>query len=149
MRYRLTDFETTVANDPEARSAGHPFDVVVLALSGNTLAEEAMVMPHDGDTYFENCNLTAWKVWYCLDNDADRFQWADTANGKGVIYRMIDEWGNDCPYDFKNVQFKRYQLWDTEPSLTSTPGPYAFRSDSNMFYWREDSFLWAYSFSFF
>lgn len=26
-------------------------------------------------------------------------------NGKGVIYRMIDEFGNDCPYDFKNIQF--------------------------------------------
>lgn len=25
---------------------------------------------------------------------------------KGVIYRMIDEFGNDCPYDFKNIQFK-------------------------------------------
>lgn len=27
-------------------------------------------------------------------------------NGRGVIYRMIDEFGNDCPYDFKNIQFK-------------------------------------------
>lgn len=26
---------------------------------------------------------------------------------KGVIYRMIDEFGNDCPYDFKNIQFTR------------------------------------------
>ena len=25
--------------------------------------------------------------------------------GKGVIYRMVDEWGNDCPYDFKNIMF--------------------------------------------
>jgi hypothetical protein len=24
-------------------------------------------------------------------------------NPNGVIYRMIDEWGNDCPYDFKNI----------------------------------------------
>ncbi len=23
----------------------------------------------------------------------------------GVIYRMIDEYGNDCPYDFKNIKF--------------------------------------------
>lgn len=23
----------------------------------------------------------------------------------GVIYRMIDEFGNDCPYDFKNIKF--------------------------------------------
>lgn len=30
-----------------------------------------------------------------------------TSKGNGVIYRMIDEWGNECPYDFKNIQFKR------------------------------------------
>lgn len=24
---------------------------------------------------------------------------------KGLIYRMIDEFNNDCPYDFKNIQF--------------------------------------------
>ena len=30
--------------------------------------------------------------------------------GKGVIYRMIDEWNNDCPYDFKNIQFKRFAV---------------------------------------
>lgn len=26
--------------------------------------------------------------------------------GKGVIYQLIDEFGNDCSYDFKNIQFK-------------------------------------------
>lgn len=25
--------------------------------------------------------------------------------GKGVIYQLIDEFGNDCSYDFKNIQF--------------------------------------------
>ena len=173
--YRITDFVTTVANDPEARSAGHPFDIVLLALSANKLAEEGWAMMHDniydvtfadgvtkkcwiyqvdnainivdcesllgvdglGDdeitinqeqktavcstldteyianpnipyNYFQNSKLAAWKIWYCLDNDITKYMWADTTNGKGVIYRMIDEWGNDCPYDFKNVQFKRY-----------------------------------------
>ena len=32
--------------------------------------------------------------------------------GKGVIYRMIDEWNNDCPYDFKNIQFKRNLIFE-------------------------------------
>lgn len=27
--------------------------------------------------------------------------------GNGVIYRMIDEWGNDCPYDFKNIMYRK------------------------------------------
>lgn len=106
--YRITDFVTTVANDPEARSAGHPFDLIVLALDKNKLHEECHAIHHESDTYFADCNLAAWKIWYCLDNDTTKYAWADTVNGKGVIYRMIDEWGNDCPYDFKNVQFKRY-----------------------------------------
>ena len=25
--------------------------------------------------------------------------------GKGIIYHMIDEYGNECPYDFKNIKF--------------------------------------------
>ena len=28
-------------------------------------------------------------------------------SGKGVVYRLIDEQQNDCPYDFKNIQFVR------------------------------------------
>ena len=57
--------------------------------------------------YFANSKLEAWKLKYCLDNDTNRFAWADEVNGKGVIYRMVDEFNNDCPYDFKNIQFKR------------------------------------------
>ena len=33
--------------------------------------------------------------------------------GFGVIYYMKDEWNNECPYDFKNIQFKR-KLTDGE-----------------------------------
>ena len=106
--YRITDFVTTVANDPEARSAGHPFDIIILASDEDELQEECYAIQHEGDDYFANCNLAAWKIWYCLDNDNTKYAWADTVNGKGVIYRMIDELNNDCPYDFKNVQFKRY-----------------------------------------
>lgn len=36
----------------------------------------------------------------------------------GVIYRMIDEYGNDCPYDFKNIQFARYKITSTDEQLT-------------------------------
>ncbi len=106
--YRITNFVTTVANDAEARSAGHPFDIIVLATAADTLSEEARAIVNENYAeYFATANLAAWKVWYCLDNDTTRFQWADEANGRGVIYRLVDEWQNDCPYDFKNVQFKR------------------------------------------
>ena len=118
--YRITDFVTTVANDPEAQSAGHPFDIIVMASKENKLQEECYAIQHEGDTYFANCNLAAWKIWYCLDNDNTKYAWADTTNGKGVIYRMIDEWQNDCPYDFKNVQFKRY--WADGFDITQNEG---------------------------
>lgn len=243
--YRITDYQCTTTQK-NTKSAGHQFDIVLLALSENKLAEEGWAMMHDNiydvtfadgvtkkcwvyitdeenkvadlvivdtllgyasigydeddeltlDTqnhtatcvftideitdenltynYFQNSKLEAWKVWYCLDNDKSRFAWADdsvpqiysnddeiwlerditkdrdnrfawynsgddityyTDNmmprvgeqmyifvngwssggevggvkgfGRGVIYRLIDEWNNDCPYDFKNIQYKR------------------------------------------
>ena len=107
--YRITDYVTTTI-DPESRSAGHVFDLLVIATDANHLSEDAGACLHDGDTYFSNTNFSAWKIRYCLDNDITRFTWADTTNGKGVIYRMIDEWLNDVPYDFKNIQFKRYKV---------------------------------------
>ena len=103
--YRITDYITTTTQE-NTRSVGHPFDVVVLAISESELSEQAWAIQHEGDTYFTNNDLTAWKIWYCLDNDTTRFAWADSTNGKGVIYRMIDEFNNDVPYDFKNIQFK-------------------------------------------
>lgn len=103
--YRITDYECTTSQD-NTRSAGHRFDVIVLALDEHTLSKEARACLHEGDTYFENSHLEAWKIWYSLDNDETRFAWADE-EGHGVIYRMIDEWGNDVPYDFKNIQFVR------------------------------------------
>lgn len=182
--YRITDYQCTTTQEG-TQSAGHQFDIVLLALSENKLAEEGWAMEHPTDVYdvtfqgnyhnpitvrkcyiycidiennrynivdcetllgisgtngdgedfiideinktcdatlygvdnlneenltynyFQNSKLEAWKVWYCLDNDKSRFAWADATNGKGVIYRLIDEWNNDVPYDFKNIQFVR------------------------------------------
>ena len=189
--YRITDYQCTTTQE-NTQSAGHQFDIVLLALSENKLAEEGWAMMHENDTYFANSNLSAWKVWYCLDNDKSRFAWAsdilssetnnpmiiiqngedysvyvrqsqlDNENGcawvysgdannfdgdesldledivytqltnpnigdialsnnaeignvivhnisvgRGVIYRLIDEFNNDIKYDFKNIQFKR------------------------------------------
>ena len=61
------------------------------------------------DPDFADCDVGAWELEYCLDNDATRFEWANASSGRGVIYRMVDEWGNDCPYDFKNIVFTSSQ----------------------------------------
>lgn len=75
--------------------------------------------------------------------------------GKGVIYYMKDEWGNECPYDFKNIQFKRYKVTEaTNEALQS------FVYDENIgqycYYGIEDAidgvtidlddFIWCYTF---
>ena len=103
-QYRITDY-TCTTTQANTRAINHLFDIIVTADSNSTLNEEAIAVQHTGDSYFSGCDLNAWKIWYCLDNDTTRFTWADATNGKGVIYRMIDEWNNDCPYDFKNIQF--------------------------------------------
>ena len=104
-QYRIIDYTCTTVQE-NTRSAGHVFDIIITADNESILNEEARAIQHEGDSYFANCDLNAWKIWYCLDNDTERFTWADVTNGKGIIYRMIDEWNNDCPYDFKNIQFK-------------------------------------------
>ena len=100
--YRITDYITTTVQS-NTKSARHPFDAIVLAISESELLEQAWAIQHEGDEYFTDSNLSDWEIWYCLDNDTSRFAWADEENGKGVIYRMIDEFNNDIPYDFKNI----------------------------------------------
>lgn len=122
--YRITDYVTTTVQ-ANTQSAGHAFDLVVVALDERTVSERAYAIPHEGDTYFSEAgaNLSAWQVWYSLDNDSERFAWADAENGKGVIYRLIDEWNNDLPYDFKNILYLKvmsfvYSQWGRQFEFT-------------------------------
>lgn len=192
-QYRITDYECTTIQD-YTRSAGNLFDIIVTALDVNMLSEQASAVRHAGDTYFADCNIGAWQIWYCLDNDSVRFAWAqdnvgsitvqidgkwyawyynpaaegspypyglkhgttmwysdrldvevgDTVyenydgsgatatieyrqgEGKGVIYRMIDEWNNDVCYDFKNIQFLGYKVDRTHFDYSSTSDYWVF-----------------------
>lgn len=103
MQYRITDYAYVPLDDWFNPSGNHPFDIIVTADSANSVNEEARAIRRAGDTYYRNANLEAWKVWYSIENDDSRFEWANPTQGKGVIYRLIDEFGNDVPYDFKNV----------------------------------------------
>ena len=75
--YRITDYVTTVneATITNARSAGHPFDILVRADSASTLNEQAWAVKHEGDTYFKDARLEAWELKYRLDN----VQWSKQA----------------------------------------------------------------------
>lgn len=120
--YRITDYQTTTVQEA-TQSAGHQFDIIVQALSVNALDVEAKAIQHEGDEYFANSNLSGWRLWYVLDNDTNTFAWADAEAGKGVIYRMVDEWGNDCPYDFKNIMM--------QDALDSENTTYYYTFDTN------------------
>ena len=103
-------------------------------VDGNETQISISIRKEFNRNYFKNlgCNLSAWKIWYSLDNNSDRFAWADVENGKGVIYRMIDEWGNDCPYDFKNIQFSKTIDDETITSYTfSWRKKYIIYADTN------------------
>ena len=114
--YRIIDYVTKINGTydlsaevgdtawfPYARSVEHPFDLVVKALSVDILDENASAIQHSGDIYFSDSKLSAWKIKYTIDNDAVMYAWADTINGKGVIYYMKDEFNNEAGYDFKNI----------------------------------------------
>ena len=81
----------------------------------NVIVEDKIEQVVDGISP-DVANIPAWELKYCLDNDTERFAWADDEQGKGVIYYMKDEWNNECPYDFKNIQFQRSAEWQEEHS---------------------------------
>lgn len=108
--YRITDYKCS-SSDANTTVASNKFDILVKAIATNKLSEHCGAMRNASDTHFPTVtNFDAWEAWYCLDNDTTRFGWASTY-GKGVIYRLIDEFGNDCPYDFKNIVFERSSEW--------------------------------------
>lgn len=133
MQYRITDYVCTVANEENAQVESHPYDIIVIADSASVLNENARACVHEGDTYYNNGETTDavlanWELKYCIDNDADRFNWADTENGKGVVYYLKDDRNNECWYDFKQIKFKRFEITNYElvPSLVGNyADPYA------------------------
>lgn len=154
--YRIIDYVATAVDTGEetsasiVKSANHPFDIIVQAIATNKLSEKASAELHAGDTYFANCKLNAWKIWYCLDNDKTRFTWADTINGKGVIYRMIDEYNNDISYDFKGLQFKRFAIattYDLSGAETIIGLPIGHKGGGLGYTIDENTSKWYYTFS--
>ena len=124
MQYRLTDYTTTVNPSlTDVQSAGHLFDIILVADDETTLNENVRFIHHEGDTYFADSDLSAWEGKYSLTNNTDKYAWADSTGGKGVIYWLKDEWNNECPYDFKNIQFNilngfTYFQWGSNYSFT-------------------------------
>lgn len=103
-KYRITDYVTMT--NPEVndyKSAEHPFDIVVSAISTSVLSPEASALRRQNDDgYFSNSKLEQWKLLYTIDNNTELYDYCDP-NGKGVIYQMTDEFENMAYFDFKNI----------------------------------------------
>ena len=110
-QYRITDYYATVDTSLPIWSRQERFDLIVTANSNNVLNAKARAIQHSAQDYFRYSQLEKWQVWYDIDGNNTTYTWAerDSINtvNKGVIYRLIDEFGNDCPYDFKNIVFLR------------------------------------------
>ena len=85
-KYRITDYNCTTDSE-NTKSAGHQFDIIVKAIDSGTLSEEASAAKTTGDTYFSSCKLDAWRIWYCLDNDITRFDWAQVSHDYKIYWR--------------------------------------------------------------
>lgn len=83
-------------------AAGDDWEIPVFNASYNTdLAQDLLNI-----RYFSSSNINAWEIKYSLDNDQSLYEWADPVSGRGVIYHLKDEYGNECAYDFKNIKFR-------------------------------------------
>lgn len=140
MQYRITDYATVCKETTDYISAGNVFDVVVTADTSSTLKEDAAVMHREGDTYFAHCDLSAWKIKYCLDNDTSRFNWvpgdeAEAAMFDGYAYQRK-------PEEDKTIGNYTYIAW-YNANNTSAPLVYSLSTDPKpnrcvAFFW--DSF---------
>jgi hypothetical protein len=121
--YRINDYITSTSASL-TQSANHPFDIVVMALDNKTLSENAAAIqtgertdPYTGevshDTYFDNSNLNAWQLKYCIDNDKIRFDWADdtdttisftgTSLNSGEVMDFVYNSHGDYGYIWKSI----------------------------------------------
>ena len=108
-RYRMIDY-VTLTSQKNTQSGLHYFDLLLTPVSENELSREVKALPHEGDEYFKNADMNAWIIYYDIENNTEKYEWADLTNGKGVIYFMSDEFGNKASYDFKNIMFKRWAV---------------------------------------
>ena len=108
-------------------------------------------------------SLEEGEAIYCYNGDPEDFdpeepEVVGTASavdvvieeGKGTILWMKDEHGNECPYDFKNVQFKRWKVTDSMEGRTGFTDTYLGVLDNTaekLSVEDAEDFIWAYTFS--
>lgn len=112
------------------------------ALTPIVVEDGELIVSPIPETKIVPVNISAWELKYCLDNDKELFDWAET-DGKGVIYYLKDEFGNEAPYDFKNAMFRRNQVSAVSETTLNNfknlylylDGHYGLTSNNNTKFW--------------
>lgn len=94
------------------------FDLIVTATSSSTFSYKCKAAFNADDDYFKNnCNIGAWDIWWMPSYEYFNPTHADeNAEYYGWIFKMVDEFGNEAPYDFKNL------LWIVLGSTKNSDG---------------------------
>lgn len=81
------------------------------------------------DNSFDLRGIERWELMYDIENDSAKYDWADKINGKGVVYFLKDEWGNEAYFDFKcatfspqGVDFRIFSSYENPTIDTSLTG---------------------------
>jgi hypothetical protein len=93
--YRITDYKATTTKT-NTSSTGVVYNIITLAISTNQLSEDAW--------FIDGTNV--YNIKYDVNNSTSKYDWADSTNGKGVIYYMKDNKNNILPYDFISIKIK-------------------------------------------
>lgn len=127
-QYRITDYVTTTTQS-NTQSAGHRFDVIVIADDVNVLNENARAIQHVGDNYFSNSDLNTWELKYCLDNGTDRFAWADDSEDYTInlplsdsIRNLLQQYFGDNAYIPGVITFKYWNHRFNDPNCEEWMG---------------------------
>lgn len=153
MFYRITDYQCTTTQS-NTQSAGHQFDIVLLALSENKLSEEGWAMMNESNVYdvtfaddvtlkcwifdtgYNDCNVVRYDnlvgitqmVWYINDDGGDVNLHPDTKTAECSGATSSDLSEEDIPYNyFQNSKLEAWKVW------------YCLDNDTARFAWADDS----------
>ena len=105
-QYRIIDYEATTCQTGTMATNNYSFDIIVTALSSNELDKNAKASANSNSDSFYYYDK--WEIKYTIDNygDATLLIWADPnlSNYKGTIYYLKDDLGNECGFDWFNIQ---------------------------------------------
>lgn len=108
--YILTDYlpvlSSTYSQTAQSTDKSQ-FALMLIANTNSTFFHECLAvdLAKDNQSNLSIANVRNLKILYDFNNDESKYDWIADGIGNGVIYRMIDEYGNDCPYDFYNIKF--------------------------------------------